>query len=49
MALSKEACQKILFDSLRLEEFASGLVNSFLNLPDVQLKLFEGIQITEEL
>ena len=49
MAISKAACQKIFFDSLGLVEFAFGLGNSFLNLPDVQMKLFERIQITEEL
>ena len=50
MVLSKEACQKILFDSLGLVEFAFGLVNSFLNLMhNVQMKFFERIQITEAL
>ena len=46
---SKAACQKVLFDSLGLVEFAFGLVNSFLNLHNVQMKFFERIQITEEL
>lgn len=49
MVLSKEACQKILFDSLGLVEFAPGVVNSFLNLPDVQMKFFERIHVTGEL
>ena len=36
-------------DSLGQVHFAIGLVNSVLNLPDRQVIVLEGIQITEEL
>ena len=36
-------------DSLGLVNFAVGLVNSVLNLPDRQVIFWGGIQITEEL
>ena len=41
--------KKLASHSLGLVDFASGLVNSVLNLPDGQVKFFGGIQITEEL
>ena len=39
----------IVSDSLGLVDFATGLVISFLNLPDGQMKFFGRTQITEEL
>jgi len=36
-------------DGLGLVDFAIGLVNSVLNMPDGQVRFFGGIQITEEL
>ena len=41
--------RKLVSDSLGPMDFATGLVISILNLHDGQTKLFEGIQITEEL
>ena len=41
--------KKVVFDSLRLVDFANRLVKSVLNLPNKQVKFFWGIQITEEM
>ena len=43
--------EKVVSDSLGLVDFAIGLVNSFLNLPNGQVKFFRRNQskITEEL
>ena len=42
-------CEKVVSDSPGLLDFAIGLVNSVLNLPDGQSEVFWGIQLTEEL
>ena len=44
-----QQAKKVVSDSLGLVDFAIGLVNSVLNLPDGQVKFFLGIKITEEL
>ena len=41
--------KKVVSDSLGLVDFAVGLVNSVLNLPDGQVIFLREIQITEEL
>ena len=41
--------KKMVSDSLGLVDFAVGLVNSVLNLPEWQVIFWGGIQITEEL
>ena len=41
--------KKVVAKSPGLVDFAIGLVNLVLNLPDRQVEVFEGIQITEEL
>ena len=41
--------KKVVSDSPGPVDFAIGLVNSVINLPDGQVKFFWGIQITEEL
>ena len=41
--------KKVVSDSPGLVDFAIGLVNSVLNLPEGQVKFFWEIQITEEL
>ena len=46
---SKQRAKKVLSDSPGLVDFAIGLVNSVINLPDGQVKFFWRIQITEEL
>ena len=50
-----QRAKKVVSDSLGLVDFAVGLVNSVINLPDGQVIFFSGggggggIQITEEL
>ena len=44
-----QRAKKLSSDSPGLVDFAIGLVNSVLNLPNGQVKFFWGIQITEEL
>ena len=39
----------VVAESPGLVDFAIGLVNLVLNLPDGQVEVFGGIQITEEL
>jgi len=41
--------KEVVSDSPGLVDFGMGRVNSVLNLPDRQVKILEGIQITEEL
>ena len=41
--------KKVVPESPGLVDFAIGLVNLVLNLPDGQVEVFGGIQITEEL
>ena len=41
-----QRAKKIVSNSLRLVDFAIGLVNSVLNMPDRQLKFFGEIHIT---
>ena len=41
--------KKVVAKSLGLVDFAIGLVNLVLNLPNGQVEVFGGIQITEEL
>ena len=45
---SKRA-KKVVSDSPELVDFAIGLVNYVLNLPDGQVKIFRRIKITEVL
>ena len=42
-------CKKVVSDSQGLVDFALGITNSVLNLPDGRVKFFGGIQITEVL
>ena len=44
-----QCAKKIVSDSPDLVDFGMGRVDSVLNLPDGQVKIFERIQITEEL
>ena len=44
-----QCAKKIVSDSPGLVDFGMGRVDSVLNLPDGQVKIFERIQITEEL
>ena len=44
-----QRAKKVVSDSLGLVDFGMGRVDSVLNLPDGQVKIFEGIQITKEL
>ena len=44
-----QRAKKVVSDSPGLVDFAVGLVKSVLNLPDVQVRFFWEIQITEEL
>ena len=44
-----QRAKKVVSDNLGLEDFAVGLVNSVLNLPDQQVPFWGGIQITEEM
>ena len=41
--------KKVVSDSPGLMDFGMGRMDSVLNLPDGQVKIFEWIQITEEL
>ena len=41
--------KKVVAESPGPVDFAMGLVNLVLNLPDGQVEVFGGIQITEEL
>ena len=41
--------KKVVSDSPGLVDCGMGRADFFLNLPDGQVKIFEGIQITEEL
>ena len=41
--------KEVVSDNLGLVDFAIGLVNSVLNLPDGQVIFMGGIQITEEM
>ena len=41
--------KKVVSDSPGLVDFAIGLVNSVLNFPEGQMKIFRRIKITEEL
>ena len=42
---SAHSAKKVVSDSLGLVDFAIGLVNSVVNLPDGQVKFFQGIRI----
>ena len=44
-----QRAKKVVSDSLGLVDFAVGLVNSFLKLPDGQVSFLGEMQITEEL
>ena len=44
-----QGAKKVVSDSPGLVDFAIGLVNSVLNLPDGQAKIFRRIQITKVL
>ena len=45
----KQRAKKVVSDSPGLVDFAIGLVNSVLNLPDGQGKIFRRIKITKAL
>ena len=45
----KQRAKKVVSDSPGLVDFAIGLVNSVLNLPDGQAKIFRRIKITKVL
>ena len=47
--LNPQRAKKVVSDSPGLVDFATGLVNSVLNLPDGQVLFFWEIQITEGL
>ena len=47
--LLKQSAKKVVSDSPGLVDFAIGLVNSVLNLPDGQAKIFRRIKITKVL
>ena len=47
--MTGQCAKKVMFDSLRLVDFANRGVKSVLNLPNRQVKFFGGIQIIEEL
>ena len=44
-----QRAKKVVSDSPGLVDFAIGLANSVINLPDGQVRFFWGIQITEQL
>ena len=44
-----QRAKKVVSDSPGLVDFAIGLVNSVLNLPDMQVKIFWRIKITQVL
>ena len=41
---SERRAKKVVFDGLRLVDFAIGLMNSVFNLPDVQVMFFEEFE-----
>ena len=45
MSIPVQRAKKAVSDSLRLVDFAIGLVNSVINLPDRQVKLFEEFKL----
>ena len=45
----RQRAKKVVSDSPGLVDFAIGLVNSVLNLPDGQAKIFQRIKITKVL
>ena len=47
--MHSQRAKKVVSDSPELVDFAIGLVNSVLNLPDGQVKIFRRIKITEVL
>ena len=47
--LRAQGAKKVMSDSPGLVDFAIGLVNSVLNLPDRQVKIFRRIKITKVL
>ena len=47
--IALQRAKKVMSDSLGLVDFAIGQVNSVLNLPDGQVKIFRRIKITEVL
>ena len=47
--MNSQRAKKVVSDSPELVDFAIGLVNSVLNLPDGQVKIFRRIKITEVL
>ena len=49
MFFNKQGAKKVVSDSLGLVDFAIGLVNSVLNLPNRQVKIFRRIKITKVL
>ena len=49
LSLRSQRAKKVVSDSPGLVDFAIGQVNSVLNLPDGQVKIFRRIKITEVL
>ena len=47
--IPRQHAKKVVSDSPGLVDFAIGLVNSVLNLPDGQVKIFQRSKITEVL
>ena len=47
--MTSKSAIKVVYNSPGLVDFAIGLINSVLDLPDRQLKFFGVIQITEVL
>ena len=47
--MHSQRAKKVVSDSPELVDFAIGLVNSVLNLPDGQVKIFRRIKIIEVL
>ena len=45
----KQCAKRVVSDNPGLVDFAIGLLNSVLNLPDGQVKYFEEFNLTEEL
>ena len=45
LAVGEQRAKKVVSDSLGLLDFAGGLVNSVLNLPDRQVKFFEEFKL----
>ena len=48
-AINKQRAKNVVSDSPGLVDFAIGLVNSVLNLPDGQAKIFRRVKITKVL